>query len=151
MAYALLTSAVLIGVIWCLTLRFLAWSGGWLRLAETYPGSKSPDGARLRSYWLTVGWVDYNGCIMYSVNAEGLHISLWPVFNAGHAPLFIPWAEMRVDKVYKQFGRRGQVVQLHVGDPVVARLRLPEAVFEAGQQALSDGALDQEADIASSS
>lgn len=73
----------------------------------------------------------------YTVNAEGLHIALWPVFNAGHAPVFIPWTEMRVEKVFKQFGRRGQVVQFQVGDPVAARMRLPEAVFDAGKQALA--------------
>jgi len=137
MKYSLLLLPLLFAVIWCAVLRIIAWTSGWTRLAERYPETDASQGVKVRDTWITVGWADYNGCVTYIVDAEGLHISLWPVFNIGHAPLFIPWTEMRVEEVRKVFGRRGQIVKLAIGEPLVCRLRLPERVFEAGKQVLA--------------
>lgn len=134
MQYAILLLPLLWVVIWYGVLRLIAWAGGWTRLAAHYPGTRSPNGVKLRDTWITVGWADYNGCVNYVVEEEGLHISLWPLFNIGHAPLFIPWADMRVEDVFKQFLRRGLVVKISIGDPLVCRLRLPKRVFDAGKQ-----------------
>jgi hypothetical protein len=134
--YVLIASALFLGVTWLVTLNFLAWAGGWQRLAHAYPAPPTWNGRQLRAFWIKVGWVDYNGCLNYGVDAEGLRIALWPIFSTGHAPLYIPWTEMRVEAVTKQFGRRGQVVRLAIGEPLIATICVPEAVFDAGKEAL---------------
>ncbi len=143
MNFSLLLLPLIFVVIWCAVLRFLAWSTGWTRLAKRYPESDASQGVKVRATWIAVGWAEYNGCVTYVVDAEGLHIALWPVFNFGHAPLFIPWTEMRVEEVRKVFGRRGQIVKLAIGEPLVCRLRLPERVFEAGKQVLPPAPVDE--------
>jgi len=49
---------------------------------------------------------------------------------------------MRVEAVKKQFGRRGQVVRLAIGDPVIATICVPEAVFEMGKAALGQASAE---------
>ncbi len=136
MAYSLLLLPLILGVVWCGTMRLLAWSGGWSRLAAAFPGQASARGARIFHRWIGVGWVDYNGCVNYTADEGGLHIALWPIFNFAHPPLYIPWTAMRAEDVRKVFGRRGQVVTLAIGDPVITKIKLPEVVFEAGSNVL---------------
>lgn len=143
MAYVILAIILYIGIVWCLAMKFLAWAGGWQRLAKAFPASGIPEGQKLGLRWIKVGWIDYNGCVSYVVNSAGLHVSLWPLFNLGHPPLFIPWSAMRVERVGKEFLRRGQVIKLTVGEPVVARICVPEAVFEAGKRSIAEVAPEE--------
>jgi len=124
------------GVTWLLVMSLLAWAGGWKQLAQAYPAPPNWSGRKLWGRWIKVGWVDYNGCVNYGVDAEGLHIALWPIFKTAHAPLYIPWTAMQVEAVTKQFGR-GQVVRVAIGDPPMARITVPESVFAAGKEALA--------------
>jgi hypothetical protein len=142
-AYIVIGSVLFIGVTWLVTMNSLAWAGGWQRLASAYPAPPNWHGRHLRAFWIKVGWVDYNGCLSYGVDTAGLRIALWPIFSTGHAPLYIPWTEMRVEAVTKQFGRRGQVVRLAVGNPLVARICVPEAVFALGREVIERGPQSQ--------
>lgn len=137
MPLAVILGAILyVGVTWLVVMSLLAWAGGWKRLAQAYPAPPNWSGRKQLGRWIKIGWVDYNGCITYGVDAEGLRIALWPIFNIAHAPLYIPWTAMHVEAVTKQFGR-GQVVRLAIGDPLVARISVPKSVFEAGKEALA--------------
>jgi len=41
-----------------------------------------------------IGGVAYNGCLVVGANAEGVALSVLLPFRPGHAPIFVPWAEL---------------------------------------------------------
>jgi hypothetical protein len=70
--------------------------GGWAALAERYPMTGEPPAALCRfGYGLLGRWCGYKGCLIVSADQRGLYLRLWPVFSFGHAPIFIPWAEIQ--------------------------------------------------------
>jgi len=76
--------------------QLLARLGGWAALAERYPAAGEAPRPRC---WFGSGifrrWCGYNNCLIVSADQTGLFMSLWPVFSIGHAPIFIPWSEVR--------------------------------------------------------
>lgn len=70
--------------------------GGWAVLAQRYPGLSDAPRPRLRfGYGVFRGWCGYNGCLVVSADQRGLFLSVWPILAIGHAPIFIPWSEVR--------------------------------------------------------
>lgn len=119
---------------WLAVCGVLAWMGGWSRMAGKYRARLKPAG---KSFWMlsgSVGWVSYNNCLIARVCEEGLYLAVWPIFRFGHPPLLIPWSELHDPK-----GKRllfWRFVDVSVGSPAVAKLRLPQKVFDAAGEML---------------
>ncbi|MET4108121.1 hypothetical protein [Hymenobacter sp. UYP22] len=66
---------------------------GWSRLAAQYAVAAVP--ATVNQETLTfarIGVAKYNNAARIGFTVEGLYLSTWKIFFAGHPPLFIPWA-----------------------------------------------------------
>lgn len=81
--------------------------GGWKRLAEAYPAlGPRPRALTVFGYAVFARWVGYNGGLIVAVDAEALHLALWPVLSwLGHPPIRIPWREFsRIERRPRWFG-----------------------------------------------
>lgn len=104
---------------------------GWKKLAERFPADRVLDeGICFRRQFLRIGWCDYNGCVTIRVSPDGLSLAVWPIF-VGHAPLLIPWSEVRVVKEHRRRWLADAVVE--VGQPRLAKLQLPLRVIDAAR------------------
>jgi hypothetical protein len=117
-------------VLWFAICELLAFVGGWRRLAEHYPhsGPAPAETARFRSG--RVGWVNYNNCLIVGAAPTGLYLSVLLPFRPGHAPLLIPWNDVRAEpeggwlkRVRLQFSRAPSVgFRLSGEHPEIIRL-----------------------------
>ena len=74
-----------------------------------------------------VGVVNYRSCLTIRVAEDGLFLAVFPLFRAGHPPLFIPWSEFTMLRQKKILFWR--FAEVSVGIPVIAKLLLPLGVF----------------------
>lgn len=118
-------------VFWCVVLLFLAFSGGWQKLARLYRTRKEPTGTAY--YWQggCVGWVNYNGCLTVHTTREGLFLSMPLIFRLGHPALFIPWRAIHVEEEGRLLFRSQRIVTFTIGDPQIAALTLPQRIFRS--------------------
>ncbi|HEX4129980.1 MAG TPA: hypothetical protein VHZ24_08045 [Pirellulales bacterium] len=117
---------------WCAMLVVLARAGGWAALARRYRRLGAPQGKRLAMQSARFGWIDYNRCLTFWIAADGLYLSVWPMFRAGHPPLLLPWTSLELLKVRDNWWRR--TATFNVGSPPIARIDLPLAVLRAAEQ-----------------
>ena len=81
---------------WVGVTAVIARLAGWARLADRFRADRIPhDGKRFSGQFMTVGWWDYNGCVIFLVAETGLFVSVWPILF-GHPPLLIPWNQIRI-------------------------------------------------------
>jgi hypothetical protein len=73
--------------------------GGWQALARQYRATQRITGRR---YWMKsagMRWgFAYRSAINFGADSSGLFLSIFPLFRAGHPPLFIPWSDIAVSK-----------------------------------------------------
>ena len=79
---------------------------GWSELALNYPGTDSRPAPLTRlGFGSLRGWIGYNGALIVSSDARGLHLATWPVLLSWcHAPVFIPWTEVVEVRTRRTFG-----------------------------------------------
>ena len=97
-------------------------TGGWGKLAVTYGSNNPPTGQITKGETIQVGAVTYKRCVTLGVANEGLYVSIW------RKTTLIPWTE------FKGIGQATlywqKVPMLTVGDPPVATMTVPVAVFQ---------------------
>jgi hypothetical protein len=158
---------LLFAILWLGILHFCAWMGGWTQLAREFAddGSRNKSESKnpsppaisssgwgggfpkdthkpIRRRWFqsgSFGWMNYGSCLNIAVYDDGVRIAvLWP-FRPGHAPLFIPWGELKEPRVRRVFPfvRR---LEVKVGTPPV-KVLLPVWVGEGmrGQESRDGG------------
>src|SRR5438477_11166837 len=84
--------------IWIGVSAVLSYMSGWPKLAVEYRAQRPPCG---KCYLLAggkVGGVWYRGCLTIYTSAEGLYMSVWPIFRFREPPLFIPWTEIHYQR-----------------------------------------------------
>ncbi len=113
-------------VLWFVFLGYaIAWLSGWWLLARFYRTLK----VRLDVSWsfqsAKVSWCDYNNCLTIGVDAEGILIVPFFLIRPGHAPLFLPWNELAVER--KQWWRFSWLVLTVKRAPKVP-IRLSESL-----------------------
>lgn len=86
--------------IWIFVAFMLSRVGGWDRLAESYRSDQPFFGTRfnLQAAQLRAG-TNYNGCLTFGANHEGLYLRPIVLFRAFHPPLLIPWSEITAKPV----------------------------------------------------
>lgn len=94
--------------IWAGVTLLLSFLSGWSSLAGTYRG-------RLSSVRYAVGMgsgrmsrfglpTNLNNVLNVAVGAEGVQLSLFPLFALGSPPLLIPWSDLAGCRSYQRFG-----------------------------------------------
>jgi len=86
--------------LWIGIFQAIAVWGGWKRLAAVYPEralSTIGERFRMRSVQLRRG-CNYNNCVSFAASPAGLRMSLIPLMNFGHPPIFLPWDELRAEE-----------------------------------------------------
>ena len=86
---------IFFAAIWIFVAFLISRVGGWNRLAECYRTDQPFFGTmyRLQAAQMRRG-TNYNGCLNFGVNSDGLYLVPMALFRAFHAPLFIPWSEI---------------------------------------------------------
>jgi hypothetical protein len=113
---------ILFPLLWIFVCYVLSWSGGWRKLAKRFRATELKgephylEGAIVGRIGL-FGGASYRGCLTIRIHPEGLGLSVWFIFRAGHPPLFIPWKELRFIGEEKFFWFRFSKYQ--VGDPKI--------------------------------
>ena len=97
-------------------------TGGLRRLAEAYPTQPPVPGPALQRETVKVGAVVYKRCVTVGIADRGLYLSVW-----GKSAL-VPWAEFKAITSAKLYWQT--VPMLTVGDPPIATLVIPVAVFD---------------------
>jgi hypothetical protein len=85
--------------IWIGVSLLLSWIGGWRELARHYRADRSCTGAQFRMQSAGMRWgTAYRSSVNLGADASGLFLSVFPLFRAGHPPLFIPWSDISFSK-----------------------------------------------------
>lgn len=117
---------------------------GWARLAERFPADREPDeGLCFRGQYMRLGWSDYNGPLTIRISPEGLYLAVWPIL-VGHAPILIPWSEVRVTEERRR--RWIAVALVEVGQPPLAKMQLPLSIIDAAASWLRPDKADEASD-----
>jgi hypothetical protein len=97
-------------------------TGGWGKLAEVYGTNNPPTGQVTKRETIQVGAVTYKRCVTLGVADEGLYVSIW------RKTALIPWTEFKAVGQATLYWQK--VPMLTVGDPPVATMTVPVAVFQ---------------------
>ena len=97
-------------------------TGGWRRLAEVYATANPPTGQITQRETIQVGAVIYKRCVTLGVADEGLYVAIW------RKTALIPWTEFKAVGQATLYWQK--VPMLTVGDPPVATMTVPVAVFQ---------------------
>ncbi len=80
---------------WIIISFALSRASGWAKLAQLYPAGRSFDGELIRFQAAQFRYAtNYNGCLDFGSNYEGLYIVPMLPFRAFHPPLLIPWSDI---------------------------------------------------------
>ena len=118
-------------IFWSLVIGLIGPLSGWQRLAQRYRATLPPAGRSWHWQDGTIGWTGYSGILTLTASTEGLFMEVFFPFGIGHPRLFIPWHEFHQAERKNILWRRQ--VQVKVGFPPQATLRLPAAVFEESE------------------
>lgn len=96
---SVLGSTAVFLLIWLGSLHAMARWSGWRQLAAAYPpgdvlGSGLGETFRMRSITMRKG-LNYNLCVSLSASPSALRISMPWIVSSGHAPIEVPWSEIR--------------------------------------------------------
>jgi hypothetical protein len=120
--------------LWIGVCSLLGRAGGWIRLAEAY-GALGLDfhGQRLRFCSGAFNRVSYNGVLSFEAGPQGLAVSVFLPFRAGHPPFSVPWSDIRFES-----GRKKMLPTIAMtfarcpGVRLTVRRGLAERLAEAG-------------------
>ena len=110
---------------------FIVARAGWHDLAKRFKADHFQEG---QSFGIQSGFVNhasYRLALQFCVTSEGLGLKVLPVYRPGHPALNIPWSEIRPVREWELFGR---FVELSVGSPEVARIKVPHKVWSAAKR-----------------
>jgi hypothetical protein len=131
MLATLVVAGFLVGfpLVWCAVVLLLSYVGGWQRMAAVYATDKPPRGRSFAWVSARIGFVNYRNCLHVHVAPEGLHLATPWLFRIGHRPLLVPWSAVHGERSRRFLWL--QVVDFEVGQPRLARVQLPQKVFDA--------------------
>ncbi len=97
---------------------------GWHALAKRFPGGNEPINVNKRQNGGVglIGLVQMRNLLHAAATDPGLYLAFSKILSAGHAPLLIPWSQLRVTDDKTVFGIH--VLTLQAGDPKIARVIL---------------------------
>ncbi len=115
--------ALVFSMIWAAMSLLFSHLGGWASLAAHY---RDDGDIKCKTFYMRTGYVGgvgYGSCLNLGVSKAGLRLSVCFPFRIGHPPLFIPWDQFH--SLWERPVFLGHILDIYVGTPVVANLRLP--------------------------
>jgi hypothetical protein len=106
-------------------------TGGWRRLAEFYATANPLAGQITKRETIQIGAVTFKRCVTLGVADDGLYVAIW------RKMVLIPWTEFKA--VGQATLHWQKVPMLTVGNPPVATMTVPVAVFQAMRAKLPAG------------
>ncbi|HJT24295.1 MAG TPA: hypothetical protein VJ873_06940 [bacterium] len=94
--------------------------GGWSRLAETYAAVRPFEGRKQLASG-AMGAANYGFSLLLGADSQGFSLETTGFVRTGHAPLFIPWAEVKATETFGIFSPR-VLVEFSKAPGVVLRL-----------------------------
>lgn len=115
-------------LLWSFVCLLISLIGGWWRLARHYRATLTLPGKDHSGVWGMIGLASYKGTLNVRTSPQGLYLSVNPLFQIGHPPLFIPWSHIRANGTaqFKLFN----LTHFEVGQPTITTLSLPGKVLE---------------------
>jgi hypothetical protein len=105
----------LVPLAWLLICPVIAALGGWLSLAQAFPGARRSDGTAYAWQSVQLGlFGNYNNCIDVTVGPAGIHLLPILLFRSGHPPILIPWSAVRACTATRRFLRKATRIELAV-------------------------------------
>ena len=106
----------------------------WNRLAKLYRTQEAPPLNFSRMESGSVGLVYYKGTLNVGTTAQGIYLSIFPLFNFGLTPLLIPWSDIRkIEPANQLFIKR---FRLYLSSPKVT-LILSKDILEPAKEFLA--------------
>ncbi|WP_145246064.1 hypothetical protein [Aeoliella mucimassa] len=103
--HPLLIALIMVGGgLWFVFVFYVLYAAGWQRLM-VYRAAAPLEGEIFPFRAGRLGSVRYSGCLTYTVNSDGLGLSVFFLFRPFHPPLFVPWQDItaRQTKLYMFF------------------------------------------------
>jgi hypothetical protein len=120
---------IFFGGMWCFVCWLLANIGGWQRLAARFPAKSGPPAGKGYHFQSAqLGVASYRSTLSLHCTDDGMHFVPMVLFRFAHPPLFIPWREMHNARAFRFLWL--DVVKLDIGEPKLASIQLPKAVFQ---------------------
>ena len=94
---ALAIFAIVGPLFWCSICWLISRMGGWHRWAEFYPDPSGHQGRVLTWQSGAFRLGQYNGVLNLSADPDALVLSVILPFRFGHAPIRIPWEDLKVE------------------------------------------------------
>jgi ankyrin repeat protein len=113
---------------------------GWHQLAGRFTAPATLDGrgfARQDADVGTLGFVRIRNLMRAAALDDGLYLAMPAIARPGHAPLLVPWTQMRVVDERQLLGR--PVVRLSVGSPEIGTITLRGGVADEARRRLRRG------------
>jgi hypothetical protein len=83
--------------LWLLVAAAVSFIGGWFSLAQAYRTQEPFDGAKWRMQSGQMRWLaNYNNVLTIGASPQGLYLASKFLFRFMHAPLLVPWSEIKV-------------------------------------------------------
>jgi hypothetical protein len=107
-AYLQLGLPIVFLVLWCTTIALTAVLTGWHALSRRFTANSAPCGdTRTAGPWFSTVymryWCHYSSVIRITAAQDALYLSVLFPFSPGHAPLRIPWNEIRFARTRRFF------------------------------------------------
>lgn len=97
---------------------------GWHALAQRFPGVSEPANVNKHQNGGvgSIGLVQMRNLLRAAATEQGLYLAFPKMLSAGHAPLLMPWSQLRITDEKTMFGIC--VLTLQAGEPKIARVIL---------------------------
>jgi hypothetical protein len=97
---------------------------GWRALGQRFPASNEPAQVSKNQNGGVggIGLVQLRGLLRAAATDQGLYLAFPKMLSAGHAPLLIPWPQLKITDDKTILGIR--VLTLQAGEPKIARVML---------------------------
>ena len=104
---------------------------GWHSTAQRFPASGEPPSIykRQNGGLGLIGLVQMRNLLRAAATDQGLYLAFPKMLSAGHAPLLIPWPQLRITDDKTVFGIR--ILTLQAGEPKIARIMLRGGIAES--------------------
>jgi hypothetical protein len=101
---------------------------GWSDLVSKYRFPEDFSGERVGITSASINGVNYNNCLLLKYNEQGIYLKPIFVFRLFHAPVMIPWNEIKAVRDKKVLFVHFK--ELVIGDPAVALIQMKPITVE---------------------
>ncbi|MEH2069318.1 MAG: hypothetical protein V7K47_14345 [Nostoc sp.] len=115
-----------------------AYCHDWNRLAKLYRTKQAPPQNLSRMQGGCVRLIDYKGTLNVGITAQGIYLSIFPLFSFGLTPLLIPWSAIKkIEPINQLFSIKR--FRLYVSSPKVTLILSKDTLEPAKEFLVTQG------------